>query len=128
MAVELLDDLRVRLAIRDVSVLVGAGIAIGASLNQAASSWTGLLGLGVDRCVDVDPAYSSDWAKSRHLDIDVLFGRGVGGGGERDREGLRIANWRRVRAVASGDNRIPEVRKRRSDRCVGLIAITYYYH
>jgi hypothetical protein len=49
----LVDDLRNHIQKRDVLVVIGAGVSIGATKGNAVASWTGLLEHGLGRCHDV---------------------------------------------------------------------------
>ncbi len=78
MSDSVLGDLKAQIAARRVVVVVGSGTTIAATKNAQAASWTGLLKLGVQRCVELDPALAGDWEKralgdvtSGHLD-DLL--------------------------------------------------------
>ena len=61
----LLSDLRGLIAARKMLVVVGAGVSVGATRNAPAASWTGLLGHGIGRCVQLGLAPAS-WAARQH--------------------------------------------------------------
>jgi hypothetical protein len=58
----LIDDLRKRIEGGQAIALVGAGVSMGATGNAPAASWSGLLKLGIERCVDLSRADDA-WAK-----------------------------------------------------------------
>src|SRR4051812_6412445 len=59
----LLDDLRDLIARRQAVVIVGAGVAIGATNRAEAASWPGLLKDGVGRCIAVVPGLPAGWGQ-----------------------------------------------------------------
>ena len=57
----LLNDLKSHIARRDVMVIVGAGVSIGATKKDPVASWIGLLESGVDRCLEVAQPLDDGW-------------------------------------------------------------------
>ena len=47
----LIDDLKQQIAGGQAIAIVGAGVSMGATGNAPAASWSGLLKLGIERCV-----------------------------------------------------------------------------
>jgi tetratricopeptide (TPR) repeat protein len=67
----LVDDLRREIAAGRVLVVVGAGVSVAATAGtpeQRYASWTGLLGDGIDRCVEV-ASVPDGWADRRQADL-----------------------------------------------------------
>jgi tetratricopeptide (TPR) repeat protein len=70
MAKELIEDLHQQIDTRQVVVIVGTGVSIGATNGNALASWTGLLHSGVDRCVEVAQPLPKGWAERANAEID----------------------------------------------------------
>jgi GTP-binding protein EngB required for normal cell division len=76
----LLEDLKTQIASRRAVLLIGSGVSIASTQDAPAASWTGLLNLGVQRCVDLDPTLFGDWQQRTTADVaspridDVLAG------------------------------------------------------
>ena len=64
----LLDDLRSHIGQRDVLVVIGAGVSIGATNRSPVASWTGLLEHGLGRCRDVC-SLTEEWLKKKKGDL-----------------------------------------------------------
>jgi tetratricopeptide (TPR) repeat protein len=64
----LLDDLKSHIANRDVLVVVGAGVSIGATNRDPVASWMGLLEHGIGRCKAV-ASMSEEWVARRNADL-----------------------------------------------------------
>jgi tetratricopeptide (TPR) repeat protein len=64
----LLDDLKSHVANRDVLVVVGAGVSIGATNRNPVASWIGLLEHGIGRCRAV-ASKSEEWVARRKADL-----------------------------------------------------------
>ena len=59
------DDIRRNVKSRQLVVIAGAGISVGASRGAPTASWTGLLGSGIDRCVDLSLIDDAEGARLR---------------------------------------------------------------
>jgi SIR2-like domain len=68
----LFEDLQREIEADNVITIIGAGVSIGATNNQPAASWQGLLHHGVDRCLGLRQLTRVDdeWAKRVHAEID----------------------------------------------------------
>lgn len=64
------DDLRDLIAEKKVLVIVGSGVSVAATKNAPAASWKGLLKLGVERCLALDPGLGQDFAKILAAEIE----------------------------------------------------------
>jgi hypothetical protein len=67
---ELVNDLRQQIATGQVLAIVGAGVSIGATNNNAVASWGGLLRHGVERCVQVIPNLDANWPLRVRAEIE----------------------------------------------------------
>ena len=54
-------------------VVVGAGVSIQATGNAPAASWKGLIRLGIQRCVEIDPERKGDWERNARERVDSKF-------------------------------------------------------
>ena len=70
MSNNLIEDLRQEIANGQVIAIVGAGVSIGATNNNAVASWIGLLRDGVERCLAVVPGLPSGWAERVRSEIE----------------------------------------------------------
>ena len=66
----LFNDLRRQIADRQVLAVVGAGVSILATNNNAVASWIGLLRNGVEQCVAVVPGLPTGWAERVRSEIE----------------------------------------------------------
>jgi|GEM_PF-4128654 len=66
----LFDDLRQQIANGQVLAVIGAGVSIGTTNNNAVASWIGLLRNGVERCLAVVPGLPSGWAERVRSEIE----------------------------------------------------------
>lgn len=69
MSEPVLEDLKAQIASRRVVLVVGSGVSIASTGNAGAASWTGLLRLGVERCVSLDPSLAGDWQDRALADV-----------------------------------------------------------
>jgi hypothetical protein len=65
----LIDDLRERIAHKDVLALLGTGVSRNATENDPVSDWRGLLEHGVCRCEEVAPGLPPGWGDRVRADI-----------------------------------------------------------
>lgn len=74
------EDLKLQVVSRRVVLVVGSGVSLAATANAPSASWTGLLRLGVQRCVSLDPSLAGEWEKRALADVtsggldDLLVG------------------------------------------------------
>lgn len=64
----IVDELRSLIRAKQVAIIVGAGVSIGASRSPVAS-WTGLLESGLERCKQFVPSLRQDWINAVRTDI-----------------------------------------------------------
>ena len=70
MSNHLIEDLRQEIANGQVIAVVGAGVSIGATNNNAVASWIGLLRNGVERCAAMVPGLGTRWAERVRSEIE----------------------------------------------------------
>lgn len=70
MSRDLLDDLRHEISRGRMLVVVGAGVSIAATGDNALASWTGLLRDGAERCMEVADSLPEGWAERVQAEID----------------------------------------------------------